>query len=154
MVAAIAAAVPELPPGAPRHLLGVGHPEDLVMGMAQGIDTFDCVMPTRTARNGGALTMAGRLNVRNAGFATDGRPLDAKCACYACRNYSRGAIRHFIQAGEILGLHLLTVHNLHFTVDLMRQARESLLAGTFPAFRDGFLARYAGGRFGAETAVA
>ncbi len=147
MWAAVDAAVPELPDAAPRHLLGVGYPEDLVEGVARGIDTFDCVMPTRIARNAGALTDAGRLNLRNAAFARDDRPLVEACACYACQHFSRGAIRHFVMAEEILGLHLLTLHNLHYILTLMCQIRAALAAGTFAAFRRDFLARYAGGAF-------
>jgi queuine tRNA-ribosyltransferase len=143
--AAVDAALPHLPAGAPRHLLGVGNPEDLVDGISRGIDTFDCVMPTRVARNAGALTMAGRVNLRNAEFAHDPGPVDPTCSCYACRHFSRGAIRHWLKAGEILGLHLLTVHNLHFTLGLVRSARASIAAARFAEFRASFGAQYAGG---------
>lgn len=142
LLTSLEASVPHLPPGAPRHLLGVGNPEDLVAAVARGIDTFDCVMPTRVARNGGALTMNGRINLRNAEFTQDTGPLEAECPCLACRDFSRGAVRHLVKAGEILGLHLLTVHNLHFTVGLVRQAREALLGGCFARFRADFEARY------------
>jgi queuine tRNA-ribosyltransferase len=147
MWSAVDAALPHLPDAAPRHLLGVGYPEDLVEGVARGIDTFDCVMPTRIARNAGALTMDGRINLRNSAFAQDRRPLAEDCTCYACQHFSRGAIRHFTLADEILGLHLLTLHNLHFTLSLMRQLRGAIAAGSFAAFRRDFLARYAGGAF-------
>jgi queuine tRNA-ribosyltransferase len=143
MWAAVDAAVPELPDAAPRHLLGVGYPEDLVEGVARGIDTFDCVMPTRVARNAGALTDDGRLNLRNAAFARDGRTLVEDCACYACQHFSRGAIRHFVMSEEILGLHLLTLHNLHYILSLMQRIRAAITAGAFAAFRRDFLARYA-----------
>ncbi len=142
MLAALDATVPELPAGAPRHLLGVGNPEDLVAAVARGIDTFDCVMPTRVARNAGALTMGGRINLRNAEFARDTGPIEAGCECQACRTFSRGAVRHLVKAGEILGLHLLTVHNLHFTLGLLRQARLALQAGQFQTFRARFEASY------------
>jgi queuine tRNA-ribosyltransferase len=147
MMAAVEASVPELPVGAPRHLLGVGNPEDIVEGVARGIDTFDCVMPTRVARNAGALTMAGRLNLRNAEFARDDRPVEPGCACYTCQAFSRGAVRHLVKANEMAGLQLLTLHNLHFTLELTRRAREAVLAGGFAAFRSAFLAGYAGGAF-------
>jgi len=153
MWAAIDAALPHLPDAAPRHLLGVGHPEDLVEGVARGIDTFDCVMPTRVARNAGALTMGGRLNLRNAAHARDPRPIAADCGCYACQHFSRGAIRHFVLASEILGLHLVTLHNLHFTLTLMRRMRAAIVDGTFDALRRDFLARYADGAFAGMATV-
>jgi queuine tRNA-ribosyltransferase len=154
MLAAMGASVPCLPDAAPRHLLGVGHPEDLVLGVGQGIDTFDCVMPTRVARNAGALTMDGRLNLRNAAYATDARPVEAECTCYACRHFSRGAIRHLVKAGEILGLHLLTLHNLHFTTTLMVRIRTAILSGSFGAFQRDFLAQYANGTYAAAPGPA
>jgi len=147
MCLAIDAAVSHLPADAPRHLLGVGHPEDIVEAVARGIDTFDCVMPTRVARNGGALTMAGRINLRNAAYADDPRPIDETCACYACTRFSRGAVRHFLLAGEILALTLVTLHNLAWTVGLMARIREAIAAGRYAAFRDIFLATYAAGAF-------
>ncbi len=154
LLAAIDAAVPHLPPAAPRHLLGVGHPEDIVEGVARGIDTFDCVMPTRVARTAAALTMEGRINLRNAHHATDRRPLDPACACYACQQFSRGAIRHLLMAGEMLGPHLLTLHNLHFTLDLVRQMRAAIASGTFGDFRREFLTHYARGAFRPAPTVA
>ncbi|MCE7938464.1 tRNA guanosine(34) transglycosylase Tgt [bacterium] len=147
MLAAVEAAVPHLPPHAPRHLLGVGHPEDIVEGVARGIDTFDCVMPTRVARTAAALTMDGRINLRNASHVADLRPLDPACGCYACQRFSRGAIRHLFMAGEMLGPHLLTLHNVHFTLDLLRRIRAALESGTFGGFRRDFLARYAHGAY-------
>jgi queuine tRNA-ribosyltransferase len=154
MLGALDAVIAQLDADGPRHLLGVGHPEDLVLATERGVDTFDCVMPTRVARNAGALTMAGRLNLRNAAYAVDPAPIDPECGCYACRSFSRGAVRHLLKAGEILGLHLLTIHNLHFTLRLMDQIRQSIVAGRFAAFRDAFLSSYAGGAYaGLRTAV-
>ncbi len=138
MLETVAVTAAELPDERPRHLLGVGHPDDLVFCVAQGIDSFDCVMPTRVARNGAALAADGRMNLRNARYANDRRPLVEGCSCYACRHFSRGAIRHWLLAGEILALHLLTVHNLHFTLRLMRQVREAILTGTFRQLQDEF----------------
>ena len=143
---AVDVVLPGLPDAAPRHLLGVGHPEDLIEGIARGIDTFDCVMPTRVARMAGALTMDGRINLRNARFARDPRPIAADCGCYACQRFSRGALRHLVKAGEILAAHLLTLHNLHFTLELVRQARAAILVDGFADFRADFLDRYEGGR--------
>lgn len=145
MLRVVAATVSHLPEERPRHLLGVGHPEDLVLCIGEGVDTFDCVMPTRVARNGGALTMNGRLNLRNAVYASDRRPLAEGCSCYACQRFSRGALRHLLLAREILALQLLTLHNVHFTVELVNRAREAILAGQFARFRDQFLAEYRGG---------
>lgn len=139
LMGAVVAALAELPEQAPRHLLGVGHPDDLVAGIAKGVDTFDCVMPTRIARNAGALTMAGRMNLRLAQYAGDTEPIDRGCECYACRHFSRGALRHFLKAGEILGIHLLTLHNLHFTLDLVRRARAAILSGDFGSFQAAFV---------------
>jgi queuine tRNA-ribosyltransferase len=135
MLAAVAATVAELPQGAPRHLLGVGHPDDLVPCIALGIDTFDCVLPTRLARNAAALTPSGRISLRHAAYRADTRPIQAGCDCYACRNFSRGAIRHFVKADEILAAQLLTLHNLAFTVRRVAAARAAILAGAFDDFR-------------------
>jgi queuine tRNA-ribosyltransferase len=151
MLASVEGAVPLLPDAAPRHLLGVGHPEDIVEAVARGIDTFDCVVPTRWARNGAALTMAGRLNLRNAVHASDTAPVESDCGCYGCRRFSRGAIRHLLKSDEILGLHLLTLHNLHFIVALVDRLRRSILDGTFPALRVAFLTTYDSGRFALDT---
>jgi queuine tRNA-ribosyltransferase len=150
MLAALASAAEPLPEGAPRHLLGVGHPEDIVAAVAYGMDTFDCVMPTRVARNAGALTMDGRINLRNADHARDVRPLQDGCTCYACQNFSRGAVRHLVKAGEILALQLLTVHNLHFLVELMRGLRAAIQEGRYESFRHQFLSTYAGGAHAAS----
>lgn len=134
--------VPLLPDGAPRHLLGVGAPDDLFEGVARGIDSFDCVLPTRLARNGAALTHAGRINLRNARYADDASPIEVGCGCYCCRHLSRAYLRHLVKAREILGLHLLTVHNLHFMLSLMQRIRRALLDGNFASLREQFLSQY------------
>jgi len=134
--------VPCLPEDRPRHLLGVGSPEDLFEGVARGVDMFDCVLPTRMARNGAVLTSVGRINLRNACYGDDPAPIAEDCVCYTCQNFSRAYLRHLIKAGEILGLHLTTLHNLHFTLDLMRRIREAILAGTFSTLHQEFLAAY------------
>jgi queuine tRNA-ribosyltransferase len=133
---------PLLPADRPRYLMGVGSPEDIVEGIARGIDLFDCVLPTRLARNGAVLTPDGRLNLRNARHAEDPRPIQEDCACYACRGFSRAYLRHLVIAKEILGLQLNTIHNVHFMLDLARRAREAILAGDYAAFREAFWARY------------
>ncbi|NUO38297.1 MAG: tRNA guanosine(34) transglycosylase Tgt [Gemmatimonadaceae bacterium] len=131
-----------LPVDRPRYLMGVGFPEDLVEGVRRGVDLFDCVAPTRMGRNGAVFTADGRLNIKRAEFRTDKRPLDADCECAACRRFSRAYIRHLFLADEILGLRLLSLHNVHFLVALMRQARAALLDGTFDGWSDAWLRRY------------
>ncbi len=131
-----------LPEDKPRHLMGVGSPEDLFDYVARGIDIFDCVLPTRLARNGAVLVRTGRLNLRNARFADDPAPIEEDCDCYACRHFSRAYLHHLIKAREILGLRLTTLHNLHFMLNLMRRIRQSILDGTFAAFKEDFLASY------------
>jgi queuine tRNA-ribosyltransferase len=124
-----------LPSGAPRYLMGVGTPEDLVAGVAMGVDLFDCVMPTRNARNGWLFTRFGDVKIRNARHRDDPRPLDATCACHTCRHFSRAYLHHLNRVDEILGAHLATLHNLHYYLDLMRTMREAIEAGGFDAFR-------------------
>jgi len=131
-----------LPHERPRYLMGVGYPEDLVEGVARGVDLFDCVAPTRMGRNGAAFTSAGRLNLRNAAMRSDPRPLDDACGCAACRRFSRAYIRHLIVSDEILGLRLLSLHNVHFLTALMRRAREAIRGGHFDAWSRTWLARY------------
>jgi queuine tRNA-ribosyltransferase len=114
--------------------MGVGRPEDLIAAVARGIDMFDCVMPTRHARNGHLFTATGVLNIRNAAHASDTGPIDPACGCYTCRNYSRAYLRHLDRCNEILGARLNTIHNLYFYLDLMRQMRAALDAGEFAAF--------------------
>ena len=126
--------VPHLPPHRPRYLMGVGFPEDIIAGVARGIDMFDCVIPTRHARNGHLFTSQGVINIRNSVHAADTGPVDPACCCYTCGNYSRAYLRHLDRCGEILGCHLNTLHNLYFYQELMRQIRGALDAGTFGAF--------------------
>jgi queuine tRNA-ribosyltransferase len=131
----VARDAPLLPEGKPRYLMGVGTPEDLLAGISAGIDLFDCVLPTRTARNGLLFTSRGKVTIRNARHADDEGPIDPSCGCYACRTFTRAYLRHLFKAGEILGLRLNTLHNLHFYLSLMRAAREAIEAGRFEAFR-------------------
>ncbi len=134
--------VPLLPAGKPRYLMGVGSPDCLIEGVIRGVDMFDCVLPTRIARNGTVMTSHGRLVVRNANNARDFRPLDEECSCYACRNYTRAYIRHLFKADEILGLRLTTIHNLHFLLNLMKEIRAAIAGDSLPEFRDRFFAKY------------
>jgi queuine tRNA-ribosyltransferase len=143
--AGVARDAPLLPRGKPRYLMGVGTPEDLLHGVGAGIDLFDCVLPTRCARNGLLFTTRGRLTIRNARWADDGRPLDPACACYTCRTFSRAYLRHLFRAGELLGLRLNTLHNVHHFLDLMAGARRAIEAGGFAAFARERLAAYASG---------
>jgi queuine tRNA-ribosyltransferase len=129
-----------LPAGKPRYLMGVGTPEDLVEGVAAGVDMFDCVMPTRNARNGHLFTRFGDLKIRNARHKTDERPIDETCSCYTCRHFSRAYLHHLDRCGEMLGPMLTSIHNLHYYLNLMREVREALDAGRFQAFRDAFRA--------------
>jgi queuine tRNA-ribosyltransferase len=124
-----------LPEDQPRYLMGVGTPEDLLEGIARGVDMFDCVMPTRNARNGSLFTWSGKITIRNAKHARDERPIDSRCACPACRVASRAYLRHLHQANEITGAVLATIHNLYFYLDLVGRARESIVAGRFESFR-------------------
>jgi queuine tRNA-ribosyltransferase len=123
-----------LPAHKPRYLMGVGTPEDLVEGVGAGVDMFDCVMPTRNARNGHLFTRFGDLKIRNARHKTDERPLDPTCACHTCANFSRAYLHHLDRCSEMLGPMLASIHNLHYYVNLMREVREALDAGTFAAF--------------------
>ena len=141
----VARHAPELPREKPRYLMGVGTPEDLLAGIAAGVDMFDCVLPTRTARNGLLFTSRGRLNVKNARFADDAGPLDPECTCTTCRTFSRAYLRHLFRAGEILALRLNTIHNLHHYLRLMEGAREAIEAGRFEPFRRARLEGYARG---------
>ncbi|MET0292986.1 MAG: tRNA guanosine(34) transglycosylase Tgt [Steroidobacteraceae bacterium] len=133
-LAVIEAVEPSIPKDKPRYLMGVGRPEDLIASVARGIDMFDCVMPTRHARNGHLFTRTGVINIRNAVHAADTGPIDPTCGCYTCRHYSRSYLRHLDRCKEILGARLNTLHNLHFYLDLMRRIREALDAGTFESF--------------------
>ncbi len=142
MYATLEQTTPCLPADRPRYLMGVGSPEDLVHGVARGIDIFDCVLPTRVARNGAALTRTGRINMRKVQYAADPDPIEPGCTCYACRNFSRAYIRHLIKASEILAHQLLSIHNLHLLLTLMREMRAAILDGTFPGYAARFLAAY------------
>ena len=124
-----------LPRTGPRYLMGVGMPENLVEGIARGIDMFDCVLPTRNGRNGNLFTPAGRINIKNARFERDLSPIDDTCDCYACKNFSRAYIRHLYRAGEILAARLCTWHNLRFLIRLVNEARRSIIEGRYPEFR-------------------
>jgi queuine tRNA-ribosyltransferase len=135
MLAALEASVRELPPERPRYAMGVGTPEDFLECAERGVDLFDCVMPTRVARNGRAYVRGGQRNVRNARYTRDGRPLDETCACETCRNYSRGYLRHLRQAGEILAARLLTLHNLHFFQQCILEIRRAVESGSLGALR-------------------
>jgi queuine tRNA-ribosyltransferase len=134
----VARTAPSLPAECPRYLMGVGTPEDLVESVARGVDLFDCVLPTRNARNGQLFTAEGRLNIRNARYADDERPPDPGCACYTCRTCSRAYLRHLFLAGEMNAATLNTLHNLRFYLDTLRQIREAIVLGRFEAFRLAF----------------
>jgi len=133
---------PLMPKDKPRYMMGVGTPEDLIEGVARGIDMFDCVLPTRNARTGQALTRRGKLNVRNAKHATDTRPLDESCGCEVCKRYSRAYLRHLHIAGEMLAAMLISQHNLYFFLDTMRRVRQAIRLQNFAPFRRRFLAEY------------
>lgn len=134
--------VPLLPKEKPRYLMGVGSPDCILAGVQRGVDMFDCVLPTRIARNGTVMTSAGKLVVRNAEYASDFRPLDLECNCYACRNYSRAYIRHLIKTNEILGFRLTTIHNLSFLLRLMEKIRAAIWEDRLVQFSEQFLAAY------------
>jgi queuine tRNA-ribosyltransferase len=138
MLRVLAHVAPRLPDERPRYLMGVGTPEDIVAGVAAGIDLFDCVMPTRNARNGWLFTRFGDLRIRNAVHRHDTAPLDATCACYTCRHFSRAYLHHLQRVNEILGAELATIHNLHYYLDLTREMREAIAAGRFEAWRAAF----------------
>ncbi|HNR23569.1 MAG TPA: tRNA guanosine(34) transglycosylase Tgt [Steroidobacteraceae bacterium] len=131
--------VPQVPRELPRYLMGVGRPEDIVQAVLRGVDMFDCVMPTRHARNGRLFTADGDINIRNAVHQFDTGPIDPACGCYTCANYSRAYLRHLARCNEILGARLNTIHNLHYYLDLMRRIRASIAAGGFEAFARDFI---------------
>ena len=142
MIGAVDASVPYLPQEKPRYAMGLGTPPQMLEMIARGIDLFDCVLPTRLARNGTAFVSSGTLNLKNAEFTLDREPIEADCSCPTCREFTRGYIRHLVKAEEILGLRLITLHNLHFYLDLMRQARDAIKDGSFDSFRKDFVANY------------
>ena len=128
--------VPELPQDRPRYLMGVGRPEDIIAGVQRGIDMFDCVMPTRNARNGYLFTSRGVLKIRNARYEQDTAPIDPDCDCDTCRNYSRAYVKHLERCNEILGARLMTIHNLRFYQNLMQGLRDAIAAGRWNLCRD------------------
>ena len=128
-----------LPADRPRYLMGVGAPEDLINGVLRGVDIFDCVLPTRLARHQAAMTLHGRLNMMNAAFARDPRPIDDTCTCYTCRHFSRAYLRHLISAKEMLVATLLSIHNIHTLETLMAQARQAILDGRYREFSEQML---------------
>ena len=142
MIRAVESAEPLLPRDKSRYAMGLGTPPQMLEMIARGMDMFDCVLPTRLARNGTAFTAGGTLNLKNAEFAMDKRPIEENCACPACREFTRGYIRHLIKAEEILGLRLITLHNLHFYLNLMSRARTEIEGGGFDQFRKTFVAGY------------
>ena len=135
------ATVVHLPEAQPIYLMGVGTPEDLVEGVWRGVDMFDCVMPTRNARNGSLFTSQGKVVIKNSRYRDDQAPLDERCRCYTCRNYSRAYLRHLFVSREILAYHLNTIHNLHFYVNLMKEIREAIEKDCFASFRNDFYGR-------------
>jgi queuine tRNA-ribosyltransferase len=142
MMRAVDSTEPFLPPDKPRYAMGLGTPPQLLGMIARGMDMFDCVLPTRLARNGTAFTSTGTLNLKNAEFALDKRPIEESCECSTCREFTRGYIRHLIKAEEILGLRLISLHNLFFYLDLMRRAGSAIEQGTFDQFRKTFVSNY------------
>jgi queuine tRNA-ribosyltransferase len=132
---------PLLPSDKPRYLMGVGYPEDLIQAVGMGVDMFDCVLPTRSARHAMVFTSKGRLRIRNSGFADDNLPLDPNCRCYTCANFSRGYLRHLLMANEGLGMTLLSIHNLYFYTSLMRMARQAIVNGRYDDFATEWIPR-------------
>lgn len=131
-----------LPEDKPRHLLGIGEPEDLFMGIESGVDLFDCVLPTRNGRNGTLYTKTGKMHIENAQYRDDAKPVEADCACYTCQNYSRGYIAHLFHGKEMLAGTLSSIHNVHFLVNLVKQIRQSILDDKFEEFKEEFLKNY------------
>jgi queuine tRNA-ribosyltransferase len=142
MMRAVESSEPFLPKDKPRYAMGLGTPPQLLEMIARGMDMFDCVLPTRLARNGTAFTSTGTINLKNAEFALDKRPIEEGCACSTCGEFARGYIRHLVKSEEILGLRLISLHNLHFYLDLMRQARAAIENKSFDQFRKGFVGNY------------
>ena len=135
---------PELPQNVPHYLMGVGSPDCILEGVIRGVDMFDCVLPTRIARNGTAFTSKGKVVVRNGVYKEDFTPLDNECNCYTCKNYTKAYIRHLINADEILGARLLSIHNIHFLTNLMEQIKEAIRKDRLLDFKDEFLKKYNG----------
>ncbi len=143
MLAVLDDLLPRMPRERPRYLMGVGKPEDIVEAVRRGVDMFDCVLPTRNARNGYLFTREGTLRIRNSSYRCDTRPVEESCGCYTCRNYSRAYLRHLDKSGEILGARLNTIHNLYYYQSLMRDLREAIAAGTLESFVQDFYHRRA-----------
>ena len=133
---------PVMPHSALRYLMGVGMPDNLLEGVARGVDMFDCVLPTRNGRNGNLFTATGRINIKNSAYERDFGPIDEGCTCYACREFTRAYIRHLYRSGEILASRLCSWHNLHFLINLMKGARLAIIEGRFPDYMRSFLSRY------------
>ena len=138
----LAATAPLLPAHQPRYLMGAGEPEDLLRAIGEGVDLFDCVLPTRNARNGSLYTRRGKVSIKQVRYQRDPEALDPECACPTCRNYSRGYLRHLFQSGEILSMRLNTTHNLYFYLSLMRDARSAIAAGRYTVWAREFLQTY------------
>jgi len=141
-LAALESTLPLLPSNKPRYLMGVGEPEDLLIGIERGVDMFDCVTPTRLGRHGSVWTRKGKINLHNAELKNDFTPIDSTCDCYTCQNYSRAYVAHLIREDEILGARLATLHNLRFLIHLVTDAREAIEKGTFLSYKDSFLKEY------------
>lgn len=138
--------VPLITASKPRYLMGVGDPDDLAEGISRGIDIFDCVMPTRIARHGAALSHDGRMSLRNAQYRAQNRPLEDECSCYTCQHFSRAYLRHLVITKELLGHYLLSIHNLHFLIEHVRRMREAIFAGQLQQYTQDFLKRYRAGQ--------
>jgi queuine tRNA-ribosyltransferase len=142
MMEIVAETLPHMPTEKPRYLMGVGLPHDMVESVGLGIDMFDCVVPTRNARNGTAFTKSGRIRLKNAKYSENSQPIDETCQCKTCQNYSRSYLRHLFQTGEYLGLHLTSFHNIFFYNQIMHEAREAIIAGNFKLWQNQFLSSY------------
>jgi queuine tRNA-ribosyltransferase len=142
-----------LPKEKPRYLMGVGFPEDILEGVKRGVDMFDCVIPTRHARNGSLFTETGRINIKHARYAHDDQPVDSACSCYTCSNYSRAYLRHLFVSHELTSYYLNTLHNLFFYTNFLRRVRESIAEGTFQQFYENFMSRWKGGELNNESSV-
>jgi len=139
---AVTSSLPDVPEGTPRYLMGMGAPQDLWEAVERGVDMMDCVWPTRIARNGQVMTLDGRMNIKNTPFQKDFAPLDPECSCPVCRRYSRAYLSHLFRARELSAHRLLTIHNVHFNLSLMRRIREAILRGTFRGEKTRFFSRY------------
>jgi queuine tRNA-ribosyltransferase len=144
MLETLALTAPRLPAEKPRYFMGIGDPVGVLQVIALGVDMFDCVLPTRLARHGAALTPDGRLNLKNARYRTEFGPLDPECSCEACAQFSRAYLSHLVRENELLGHRLITLHNVRFTVDLCRRARQEIRAGRFETWSQAWISRYSG----------